>query len=221
MVRKISIVATIALILVVCAAVGYSQGYRDMGPGMMGGYGMGPGYGYGQGYGRGYQGYGPGRQSEACGKFLDDTKDLRRQLNEKRYDYSEAMRNPATKPRDLERQRKEIGDLQAKIHAKNPLGCRWFGDTFAMQGESQEPGQVLYNRNCAMCHGVTGRGNGPAAMSVGAPPANFTDPRFWGDDAEKRIRTAVQYGYGAMPPINLTPGEVKAISHYMSEAFRK
>lgn len=35
-------------------------------------------------------------------------------------------------------------------------------------------GNVLYTENCASCHGVTGRGDGPSAGGSNTPPADLT-----------------------------------------------
>ena len=40
--------------------------------------------------------------------------------------------------------------------------------------EIQPEGQSLYIENCASCHGVTGRGDGPAATRLSTPPADLT-----------------------------------------------
>ena len=40
---------------------------------------------------------------------------------------------------------------------------------------SLEAGAGLYRQNCASCHGVSGRGDGPAVANITPPPANFTD----------------------------------------------
>jgi len=128
--------------------LGPGEGYGyGMGPGMMGrGYGMGPGMMYpgwgmgrgmmGRGYGPGMmdRGYGPGmmergwggygyRQNEECQKFFNDTIDLRKQLHAKRFEYSEAYRNPKTTSVQLSQLEKEIEDLQNKIADKAPRGC--------------------------------------------------------------------------------------------------
>jgi cbb3-type cytochrome oxidase cytochrome c subunit len=39
-------------------------------------------------------------------------------------------------------------------------------------------GRGIYMQNCAVCHGVTGRGNGPVSSSMIKKPANFTRPYF-------------------------------------------
>jgi len=39
-------------------------------------------------------------------------------------------------------------------------------------------GRGIYMQNCAVCHGVTGRGNGPISSSMIKKPANFTRPYF-------------------------------------------
>jgi hypothetical protein len=102
------------------------RGY-DMGPGMMHrGYDTGPGM-MERGYGPGMMERGVGRyeyrQSEECQKFLKDTVDLRKQLHTKRFEYSEAYRDPKTTSEQLSKLGKEIDDLQGKIDEKAPRGC--------------------------------------------------------------------------------------------------
>ncbi|RJQ42739.1 MAG: hypothetical protein C4538_13115 [Nitrospiraceae bacterium] len=95
------------------------MGYGMMGTGMMGrGMMMGPGM-----MGKGMMGYGMrpgmwGYNQKVYQKFLDDTKGLRRELHNKKFDYYEAMRNPDTKPEDADQLEKEIGELQKKIYEK-------------------------------------------------------------------------------------------------------
>jgi mono/diheme cytochrome c family protein len=93
------------------------SGY-GMGRGMMGGYGMGRGM-MDRGMMGGYY------QSEECQKFLDDTTSLRKELYDKRFEYSEAYRNPKTTPEMIVKLEREVLELQKKIFVKAPLGCRW------------------------------------------------------------------------------------------------
>lgn len=91
--------------------------------GMMGGMGGGKGMcgmmGGGGAMGGGMMGPGMGTLSpEAHQKFLDATKDLRKKLNDKQFEYGEATRNPKADKKELLQKRKELWDIQQKIHAK-------------------------------------------------------------------------------------------------------
>ncbi len=97
---------------------GYGMGPGMMGQGYGGGYGMGPGGGGRQGYGQSYG------QSEECQKYFDESAGKRKELNNKRFEYFEAMRNPKTKPEDATKFEKEIWELQQQIFSKAPIACR-------------------------------------------------------------------------------------------------
>jgi hypothetical protein len=56
----------------------------------------------------------PGQQQE----FLDQTKDLRKEMMEKRFTYMEALRNPDTTPADLAEMEKEMLALRTKMMDK-------------------------------------------------------------------------------------------------------
>lgn len=40
-------------------------------------------------------------------------------------------------------------------------------------------GKTLFEQNCTPCHGPTGEGNGPAAVTLNPRPRNFTQPNGW------------------------------------------
>jgi hypothetical protein len=87
-----------------------------MGGGMMG-YNMGQGMMHGMGMmGQGMMGY---CNKEEYNKFLDETIDLRKELHNKRFEYSEALRNPKTKPETITKYENEIQELQKKIYQKS------------------------------------------------------------------------------------------------------
>ena len=107
---------------------GYSgiMGGGMMGPGMMGGGMMGPGMmgggmmgGYGMGSGMRGWNTGPDRYGYDQ-KFLNETRDLRKALNDKRFEYFEALRNPETKPDRIAQLEKDINTLQQKLYEKSP-----------------------------------------------------------------------------------------------------
>ena len=136
--------AIIASILIVGLAAGFAFAHGNggfggrgwgghmMGPGMMGSYGMnGPGMMYGSGggfrgsYGGGY-GDCPGASyfgsdgwnSEPHQKFLEDTVGLRKELNDKRFEYAEAHRNPETTREQLAAIEKEVIDIRTQLQEK-------------------------------------------------------------------------------------------------------
>jgi hypothetical protein len=93
---------------------------------MMGGYGMGRGMlrGYGgYGMGPGMMGHGKYQQNEACQKFLDENAGIRKELNNKRFEYFEVLRNPKTTAEAAAKLGKELRELQEKIYSKAPQGC--------------------------------------------------------------------------------------------------
>jgi hypothetical protein len=85
--------------------MGYG-GYGMMGPGMMG-YGMGPGMMWGY-------------DEDTYQKYMSETKDLRRKLHNKKFEYFEAVRNPDTKRESITELQQEIWDIQKKIYEKAP-----------------------------------------------------------------------------------------------------
>ncbi len=93
--------------------MGDQGGMGMMDGGMMGGMGKcGP-------MGGGMMGPGMGSLSpEAQQKFLDATKELRKKLNDKQFEYAEAARNPKADKKELLKKRKELWDVQRKIHEK-------------------------------------------------------------------------------------------------------
>jgi hypothetical protein len=111
-----------------CMMGGGMMGYGGygMGPGMMGhmgnmmgygGYGMGPGM-MGK-MGGGMMGYGPqGYNPEAGQKFLDETRETRKKLHNRKFEYFEAMRNPEAKREDILKMEREIRDLQWELYEK-------------------------------------------------------------------------------------------------------
>jgi len=84
-----------------------------------------------------------------------------------------------------------------------------------------DQGKNLYDDKCQICHGADAKGNGPAASSFNPRPANLTDPKFWQEkDIDKTITNTIEHGHGMMPPMGLSPDQIKAVIGYMSRAFK-
>ncbi|HZY99052.1 MAG TPA: copper homeostasis membrane protein CopD [Candidatus Baltobacteraceae bacterium] len=71
-------------------------------------------------------------------------------------------------------------------------------------------GAPLYSQNCAVCHGATGRGNGPLAGKLPIHPADLTEPHLFAHKVGEMFWW-VSYGRdnGVMPGFadKLTPGQ--------------
>ena len=88
-------------------------------------------------------------------------------------------------------------------------------------GDELAEGKSLYTAKCQICHGANGKGDGPAAAALNPRPADFTDPAFWQNNAEEKIKRTVTSGKGAMPAFDLKDDEIKAVADYMVHTFKK
>jgi mono/diheme cytochrome c family protein len=61
---------------------------------------------------------------------------------------------------------------------------------------STEPGKALFSEYCASCHGVSGKGDGPAASALKIPPADLTAlaKRNKGQYPSLRVMQAIKAG---------------------------
>lgn len=81
----------------------------------------------------------------------------------------------------------------------------------------RSPGEVLYRKNCADCHGLDARGNTPRYM--GNPYADLRD-NTWKTAAanESAIQGAIETGvFGSMPAFSerLSSEEIAQVTHYL------
>ena len=90
-----------------------------------------------------------------------------------------------------------------------------------VEGNEYGKGKTLYRNKCQFCHGLRGDGEGPAAEPLLGHPVDFTNSRFWQDDAEKKIERTIKKGKEMMPAFDLAPYEIKDIIRYISQTFKK
>lgn len=75
-------------------------------------------------------------------------------------------------------------------------------DGWARQAKPTSGGAILYRRYCAACHGVEGRGDGPAASALSPLPPDLTRLTSSVQDLMRQIdgsRTVRAHGSAAMP----------------------
>ena len=76
-------------------------------------------------------------------------------------------------------------------------------------------GKMLYTSKCQLCHGIKGDGKGRGAAYLGSKPADFTDPKFWKENDDKKIADIIENGQDEMPGFELKPEEMKALIDYL------
>ncbi len=136
------IVIVSVLIVALTAGYGFAQtgeqqqmgkGAKMHGQGMKGQGMMGQGMGMMMGPGMmrdmmGHMGMmGPGMMKDYWSKpevkkFLDETKDLRKSLHMKKFEYMEALRNPDTPKETLTKLRQDMKKLKIQLFEKAPIG---------------------------------------------------------------------------------------------------
>ncbi len=84
----------------------------------------------------------------------------------------------------------EIGDLIDHIHSLAPPRAL----TPSAEQLSIEVGRRVYARECAFCHGVTGRADTEAARALHPPPRNFADPIEMARLDDGRMYAAIKLG---------------------------
>lgn len=85
--------------------------------------------------------------------------------------------------------------------ASLPLAASVFalvlGVTVTPVGTSDD-GAQLFARNCAMCHGAHGAGDGPAAATMNPRPADLTSAEFQDARTDEQLVAAITDGKGTM-----------------------
>ena len=88
------------------------------------------------------------------------------------------------------------------------------------KGNDYVKGEAIYKNKCQFCHGILGDGKGPASETLLGHPEDFTDSEFWKDDAPKKIDETIRKGKQMMPAFDLEPGQIKAITVYITGTFK-
>src|SRR5215468_11583485 len=84
-------------------------------------------------------------------------------------------------------------------------------------------GKAIYDRECASCHGATGKGDGDDAAYYTTKPTNFTDHAALSKRSDEFLAAVITGGGPAkglskdMPATALTPPEVKSVVAYVRQ----
>ena len=91
----------------------------------------------------------------------------------------------------------------------------------AASPESIANGAALYKRQCVMCHGATGMGDGPAAKNLKGKLPALSDKAVMSKLTDAQIHEAITAGkkteVGNMPALGkrLTPEEITDVVNYV------
>ncbi len=64
---------------------------------------------------------------------------------------------------------------------------------------AREHGRVLFEQNCALCHGEDGGGNGPRSAALSPRPADFRDPDWRWRTSARRAYYVIREGQRGTP----------------------
>lgn len=77
--------------------------------------------------------------------------------------------------------------------------------SLALAEGNVEKGKALYAQQCASCHGVGGKGDGPAAAMLNPKPGNLTDKTYMAGLKDEQLVEAIKKGGGAVGKSPLMP----------------
>src|SRR5262252_4445931 len=83
-------------------------------------------------------------------------------------------------------------------------------------GDSITEGKALFQRECASCHGSTGKGNGPEAATLKVKPSDLSSPQV-AQATDGALYSKITEGKTPMPSFRskLTKREVVALVKYI------
>ena len=75
-----------------------------------------------------------------------------------------------------------------------------------VEGADVASGKVLYEKNCAACHGTSGKGDGPAAASMKPKPRDLADENYMKTLSDSYLLEIITYGGASVDKSPLMPG---------------
>ena len=96
-----------------------------------------------------------------------------------------------------------MGGGGGHMHTEVPEEYAGLSNPFAGDAEAITAGETIFQTNCAVCHGESGQGDGPAAEGLDPAPANLADGMMMRDLSDGYLFWRITEG-GAMDPFNST-----------------
>ncbi|HEX9725158.1 MAG TPA: c-type cytochrome [Vicinamibacteria bacterium] len=108
-----------------------------------------------------------------------------------------------------------VGDPASKWEA--PADARAHPNPVAPSQDVLAEGKALYQRNCQLCHGASGRGDGPATQYVKPAPADISTAEAQAAMTDGEMFWKLTTGREPMPPFGkkLNERERWVLVHYV------
>jgi len=82
-----------------------------------------------------------------------------------------------------------------------------------------ENGTLTFAARCAFCHGVAGKGDGPAGVALKPRPTNFTSAEYWKTSSIEHIKEVIANGKPGTPMVafkgTLSPEQIEDLTAYL------
>lgn len=88
--------------------------------------------------------------------------------------------------------------------ARGPTALHSWGGSAPGPVSHTPAAEKLFQAQCAPCHGVKGRGDGPVADALQPKPANLTDAQFLSQRTDEQLEASIVAGKGTMPAFGRT-----------------
>ena len=90
-------------------------------------------------------------------------------------------------------------------------------EAYSLGKERIMEGKEIYIKNCAICHGASGHGDGPGAKHLSPPPPDFARVRFWTGKSDSYLFHIISNGLETMPSWSekLSPRQISDVLHYI------
>jgi mono/diheme cytochrome c family protein len=109
---------------------------------------------------------------------------------------------------------------ETQAASAEPRETESLGSAASLRTDS-DSGALLYKQQCVACHGVKGKGDGPAAVAFNPRPADLNNPDFWAGRTDKQVLDVLLNGKGSMPAFAtvLKPDEIQSLVTYLRDWF--
>ena len=89
--------------------------------------------------------------------------------------------------------------LVASLLCASKLGFAQKSNPVEASSENLAKGQAIYKKNCQVCHGEKGAGDGPAGQRLNPKPHDFTDKASMEKMTDEEMFETITKGDGPMP----------------------